>query len=493
MSEKVKVGVVSFTDPRSSGLASVTEQYNRRCHLELVKFLKSRGFEVIDPRKGLEVPAVGSLSGVRECVHLLRLKEAECLVIGCWTWTDPMLAVDLVRDLNIPTLLFAKSDVDATGVVCISAVGGGLWEVAPNDSAIRHKRVMDDFERVARWARGVGALVKMRQKSLLLWGGSYALRMEHLQDDPSKLKSFLIGDIMIEGQYLLIKRAEDIIKRRPGEIDAFIRWIEGCGANIVYDERMLTDESLRRQVALYLAARERLVELEGEDIAGVSIKCQPELSEEYGVTGCFIPSFLPFPEDHEGKRPIVPTTCEGDIKGLVTSVLMHLIEPKIPPAFGDIRHMEYDGRQIVMIGNCGGASIYYAGNSTEAGKVLPNVTIRGQCQGASGGAVGYYGVAGTATIARLIRIAGNYYMQIGVGETVDVNADMVGLMKWGDMWPQIGIDLGTDIGELMEIVGSNHYSLMPGDYSEEIESACFEAGIPVMRLDGDMNLDLDVP
>ena len=55
---------------------------------------------------------------------------------------------------------------------------------------------------------------------------------------------------------------------------------------------MLTPCSLRRQIALYLAARQRLAELGEHDIVGVSVKCQNELSEDWGCTGCFLPAFL---------------------------------------------------------------------------------------------------------------------------------------------------------------------------------------------------------
>jgi L-fucose isomerase-like protein len=325
--------------------------------------------------------------------------------------------------------------------------------------------------------------MKMRKKRLLLWGGSYALRMEHLTEDVSKLKSFLIGDILNEGQYILIKRAEEIMARQPDQIEAFAAWLKSGGTQITFDDRMLTQEAFRKQIALYLAARQRLEELKSEDIIGISLRCQPELSEEYGVTGCFIPSFLPFSEDYDGPKQPISATCEGDIKGLLTSALMALIEPAIPAGFGDIRNLELGGRSLVMIGNCGGASIYYAANSSNAAEVLPNVTIRGQCQGASGGAVGYRGKACEhVTVARLIRVADEYRMQWALGSAVEVTQEMLDIMNSGSMWPQLAIDLGIDVHTLIRRIGSNHYSVLPGDYTREIKYACAAAGIPMEQL-----------
>lgn len=47
--EKIKIGLGSFTDPRSVDLASETEGYTRKNHQETAAFLKNAGFEVLDP------------------------------------------------------------------------------------------------------------------------------------------------------------------------------------------------------------------------------------------------------------------------------------------------------------------------------------------------------------------------------------------------------------------------------------------------------------
>ncbi|MHA1212406.1 MAG: fucose isomerase, partial [Candidatus Heimdallarchaeota archaeon] len=88
---------------------------------------------------------------------------------------------------------------------------------------------------------------------------------------------------------------------------------------------MITKDSISKQIALYLASRDLIAKrLENnERIIGVSVKCQPEISIDYGVTACLLPAFLPFSQDSEGDKPIIPTVCEGDIKGLLTSALLY--------------------------------------------------------------------------------------------------------------------------------------------------------------------------
>jgi L-fucose/D-arabinose isomerase len=428
--------------------------------------------------------SVRNSADVSYCVGEFRRADTECVVLGTWKWTDPMLAVGMARTLDLPTLLYCESDVNWTGIGLMSAVGAGLWEIASSHSTLNHTRIRADKDKAVAWAKGVGALQKLRKSRLMLWGGSYCLRMEHLQDDVSKLKSFLVGDILNESEYLLIRRAEDIKKNNPEEIDGFIKWLESGGAQFRYDSKMLTSESIRGQIALYLAARKRLSELEGENIAGVSIHCQPALSEEYGVTGCALPAFLPFGSDHRGEQAIINTVCEGDIKGLISSSMLSLVHGSAPAQFGDIREIEVKGKRMLVISNCGAASIYYAANSTDPKKVLPKVRVNPQCQGASGAAFGYYGIAeDKVTVARLVRIAGEYMLHIGIGRTVDVTKDMSDALVWGAVWPLNVIDLDWDIDRFVDIMGSNHYSMIPGDLSAELGYLAAEANIPIMRID----------
>jgi len=472
---KIKVGLVSFTENRDVDLVSETVQYEQKQHKILADYLKENNFEVIEPNNG---KGVNSISEVNYAIDNLKSKKVECLIIGTWKWTETMLAVKLIKEMGLPTLLFGKSDDNRTALGCMMAVGSALWEISSSKEMLNHERVIDDYEKVVKWVRGAGSLKKMQNQSILLWGGSYCLKMDHLQDDNSRLKSFLISDILNESEYILIKKAEDILKGGNERINGFIKWLTDNKCNIVFDEKMLTQKSFRKQIALYLASRDRLEELKEENIVGVSIHCQPALSIYYGVTGCFLPAFLPFGMDSEGERQVVATVCEGDIKGLLTSVMLQNMSGGQPTGFGDIRTLKHEGKSLLLIGNCGGASIFYANNSNKDSEVLPKVNICAQCQGCSGGSVGYCGKqAEKVTIARLIRIAGEYQMQFGIGESIEVTMGMKEKLGWGKNWPQIAIDLGISDKQMIQVFGSNHFSLVLGDFSEEIMTFCKQAGI----------------
>lgn len=471
--EKLKIGVISFTDPRGvKGIAAI-DRYNMACQERLVKGLRGAGFEVAAPSR----EPVRSRTAAAGAAMKLQAAGVHALVLGCWKWTDPMLAVDVVRRVNRPVCLAGEQDETSTALGCMAAVGAALWEIAPNDAALRHARALGAPGDVAQWARGAAALSWLREKAILLWGGSYCLKMAHLDDDPSCLKSFLIGDILVEDQYHLIAGAEKILAAKKSRADVFVKWLKSNGAEFALDKKMATPDSLRRQAALYLAARDRLTALADEGIAGVSVKCQPALSEAYGVTGCMIPAFMPFGEDSEGARAGVATTCEGDIKGLITSLMLQRITG-IPPGFGDIRNIKVDGRDCLIISNCGAASVYYAALSGKVDKTLPALRFAGQCQGASGAAVGYSTPAfGAATIARLARINGEYIMQYMRAESVEVTPAIIRRLGWGDVWPVSLFDIGIDALTFASAVASNHFSFVPGDVTTELKTLCDQAGI----------------
>ncbi len=488
--QAIKVGIISFTDPRDTGLALEREKYIESRHFKLKEFLYENNFDVVNPLEDIRQDwtdnfGIRTVDEVKSCLDSFRSEDIDCLIIGCWHWTEPHLAVSLVRDLNKPVALFNEGTPGWAGATHIGALGASIWEVAGNSHCLTHERIVGDMDNLIPWIYGTGASEKMKQSSLLLWGGSYCLRMDHLQDDISYLKSFLIGEVLSEGQYFLIKRAEDIIKNQSARINNFIAWLNQNNAKINYDDKMLTEPVFRTQAALYLASRDRLKELEDENITGISIKCQNELSVEYGITPCLLPAFLPYASDSEGAQPIIPAVCEGDLKGLLTcSMLLHL-NPHVPPLFGDLKYVCDD---YLIISNCGASSVYYAANSLDDSKVLPELSFSGQCQGNAGGAVGYHGKSGVITLARFMRIDGDYIMQMGVGKSLNIDENITKNIIWGTMWPHTAIDLGVKRDLFMKVAGSNHFSGMIGDWAQEITYFCRETGIPVVRIDNNDSL-----
>jgi L-fucose isomerase len=163
--------------------------------------------------------------------------------------------------------------------------------------------------------------------------------------------------------------------------------------------------------------------------------------------------------------------------------LLQALNPAVPPLFGDFK---YAKGGTIYISNCGGSSVYYAANSMDAAKVLPELRFEGQCQGAMGSAVGYWGKATMLTILRLYRIAGRYRVQVALGRGLDITENPT---SWGAMWPTIGIALGVDDEKLIRVAAGNHFAATDGDVVEEAEHLFRFTGIPVERIDSNEALD----
>jgi L-fucose isomerase-like protein len=196
-----------------------------------------------------------------------------------------------------------------------------------------------------------------------------------------------------------------------------------------------------------------------------------------------IPAFLPFGEDSEGGKAMVPVACEGDLKGAMTSAILAAINPGVPPLFGDvIVHTD----EHITISNCGSSSVYWAGRSHDAGQTLSRVRIMPQLHGASGGAVRYLSAPGPVTVARLFRLKGRYYMYMGAGRIEHTEYTS---STHGTHWPQTLVTFDTDHADIFDTIPCQHMVLTGGDVTEELIHYCRYLGIRPVRCDDPSSLN----
>jgi L-fucose isomerase-like protein len=153
------------------------------------------------------------------------------------------------------------------------------------------------------------------------------------------------------------------------------------------------------------------------------------------------------------------------------------------------------GADHIEFANCGAGSLFWAANSLEAGRAFPGVEALANIHGNSGAAFAYFGVPAPAiTVARLTRIDGVYWMQVGAGRELDARAFLSRMLgqreraHLGSAWGKVVVDLGVKADAFVKAIGANHLHATLGDVSAEVLAACRLWGIRAVRLDSDQDL-----
>lgn len=490
--KQIRVGVVTFSHAPEYDSTTEREEYVRSEHDTLCTFLAENGFEVVAPlreyRQGEVYPRYG-ISNVRDveyCIDSLKNNKVDCVIIHLSQWIRVALAVTLLKEMDVPSALYADSDDRWAGEVTASAVAASTFESAYSKNLLLLERFRtSEKDDVLYWLKGAGALQAMKKGRLIAWGGTYGADIPWTRDDEAILENIFIKEIIHEQELVLIEGARKMMKDAPARIDTFIRWLQDNNVTIRFDKQMLTDDALRFQIGQYFSAKDRLQELQDEHVLGVSIKCHFEVSTNcIGCTECLIPGFLPFGEDSEGHKGIVPVACEGDLKGLLSLVMLHGIKPDIPPLFGD---MIYFKKSNMLMSNCGASSVYWAGRSNDRKVSLPKVSLLPQVHGKSGSTVHYITPGGDITLARLFRVKGQYLMYLGVGRVSDDPSEVK--MREGAPWPQTYVVFDADPYLLYKSSPCNHGCATEGDVTKEVEAFCRYAGVRVIRCDDNSSLE----
>jgi L-fucose/D-arabinose isomerase len=488
---RIRVGVVAYSHAPEYASTPEREAFVKREHDALCALLAGNGFTVVSPLSRLRAGAGADRFGIstaREldaCADALRSARVHCLAVSVGQWPRIALISSLITDLDVPSALYASTDPQwSVGEVTAGAAVASVLEAAPSRNALLVERFRDtEKDHLLRWVRGVGALQSMRQGRILMWGGAFGADVPATRDDEAALENRLIREILMEQEFVLVEGARRIQKGSPKRVEAFIDWLKQNGAGIHLDGKMLTPEVLSFSAGHYLAARDRLAEMDGENILGTSVKCHFEVSTKcVGCTLCLIPGFLPFAADSEGPRTPVPVACEGDLKALLTMVMLQQINPAAAPLFGDTIWFK---KESLLLSNCGSSSVYWAGRSMDPRVSLPHVSLMPQLHGASGSSVFYVTAGGPVTYARLFRVKGRYFMYLGRGRVPEDRTQV----DRAPGWPQTPVVFDTDPALLYRTAPSNHGCLTDGDVTGEVEAFCRQAGVTVVRCDSNRGLE----
>ncbi len=407
------------------------------------------------------------------------LSRANCkqIVMCYFVWNFPFLVWPFVNSVgrDKPILSLSNNSGKFPGNVGLLATDGALRQ-----AGMRTHRIVGDMDdpatqqQVFDWIRASEALTTMRNEVYGMYGG-HSMGMEtgyhHLVP---VLKTLGVTVRQID-QLLLVKRMEEIDDE---EVEKGFGWFGRLlGDRIRYDGRMLTPETLKNQIRLYLAMKEVNRE-KGFDFCG--LKGQRELTE-YVCLGDVPEMIMNDPYDWNG--PKEPTVCatEADSFAAITMQILKYISGGLPTLFMDVR-LYHPDKNIWDWCNSGNHSSWYASRSMDPKENFRKITFHPALEfyfKAGGASVEFDAAPGEMTFARMGIWNDRPYMVIALGESLDLPPEQRKELndQTNPTWPHVHVRLHCGFDEFLSTFPSNHVLGIIGNRVRPLTYFCEIAGI----------------
>lgn len=476
--KRTPIGIVMLTDERPHVYSETNEQNMQVVHKwseiiqEKAKNCDGSSYEVIC---GSEI--VHDVRSAQKVGEELSRQNVKQLIMCYNVWNFPFLAWPLVNSISsdLPILSLSNNNGKFPGNVGLLATDGALRQ-----AGVKTHRIIGDIDSpetqadVVDWVRASEAVTTIKNEVYGCYGG-HSMGMEtgfsHLTPT---IKSLGITIRQID-QLLLTKVIEEVDET---EVEKGFDWFtELLGDRILYDGNMLTPETLKTQIRLYLAM-EKVNRDKGFDFCG--LKGQRELTEHVCL-GDVAEMLMNDPYDWRG--PKEPTVCatEADTYAAVTMQLMKYASGGLPTVFMDVRlyHPDLD---LWDFCNSGNHPSYFAHRSLSPAENFEEITFHPAMEfyfKAGGASVEFDAGPGKMTFARLGLWDEKPYMVIIPGEVADLDEKTRKDIdnQTDPTWPHLHAKLDCSIEEFVNLFPCNHILGVEGDHVRILNYLCEVAGI----------------
>lgn len=408
-----------------------------------------------------------------------QLARANCRqIIMCYNvWNFPYLAWPFINSVGRDKLILSLSNNEGKypGNVGLLATDGALRQ-----AGIRTHRVVGDMDdpevqaRVFDWIRASQALTMIQNEVYGMYGG-HSMGMETGYYHLVPILKTLGTTVCQIDQLLLVEKMKELDE---AEVEKGLRWFEQLlGDRIKYDGKMLTRESLKMQIRLYLAIK--IVNQEkGFDFCG--LKGQRELSE-YVCLADVAEMLMNDPYDWNGpKEPMVCAT-EADAFAAITMQILKYISGGLPTLFMDVRlyHPDLD---LWDFCNSGNHSSWYASQSYDPRENFKKVTFHPALElyfKAGGASVEFDAAPSEITFARLGLWDHQLYMVMVRGRGVELPLEQRRALnaQTDPTWPHVHAKLNCGFDEFITVFPCNHILGVAGNHLRSLTYLCEIAGI----------------
>jgi L-fucose isomerase len=457
--KKVKVGILTFSDGRKYIHESLLAT-NLRYQKQLASTLQATGIvEVVEGQQIIWNSQIAQTEGRR-----LAAEGVDVTIFNYAIWCYPHLSAIASQFAPGPFLLFCNIHPSEPGMVGMLAAAGTLDQLGEKFTRVwGNIEDADVLKKVLSFIRAAGALSHLKGQTYGLFGGR-PLGMYTAVSNLDQWQRMFGVDVEHIEQYDIMRYAQAVDAKK---VDNALVWLEKHVGKICYDGQGLTPEKLKLQIRSYYAYRQ-IIEEKRLDFVGT--KAHGDLTD-YFVTVDIAEAFLNDPYDWDGPHEPIVAATEADMDAALTMQMFHLFTRGESVLFSDVRHYDKDD-DVWYFANSGTHATYFAGKSKDPAVNLKKVTFYPEASyyPAGGASVHHFAAGGTATLARLARRNGTYWLAIVPAEFVEF-PDAIAKAKGATItpeWPCAFTKIQCSADEFLADFPCNHIHGCYGDWTTEL-------------------------
>ncbi len=438
--------------------------------LKALNNLKQKNIEIVSINKTLV-----DLCSAQEEAKKISKMDLDGIIIFLETWIECSVAMAVIRMIEhlpfliwgFPMFINSKKILDQTGsLVAYSVLKGSLDRVNYNYKGVLGE--VDDkkiLEEINSFSRAAYTFNRLKESRVGLIGYS-SMSMYPGNFDHLLLRRFIGPEVIQMDTYLLIKEIEKIEDNRCKD---FIRNLR----KTIEISREVEPDELIQTTKMYFALKE-IINI--HKLCALTVKCQYELSQTFGIIPCVPLSLLA----DEG----IVSGCEGDMLTLITMLIFSLLSNETI-AYGDVLSVTED--KTILLSSCGFAPFNLSSgkkkksikNFSEIFNYLDyswsNKEKEEKPQILKGIVSSNVFKTGKITLGRLYEGIGKYKIIYGTGKSQDTELRQRVL-------PAAKILLDGDAKVLINNFPSQHYSFCYGDISGYIIDLCKILNIEILKI-----------
>ena len=403
---------------------------------DAIKNLRDKNWEVVGSSKPIlnEKEALKAVIGA-SC------EQIDSFVIFIGTWIECSMPMVIIKELeHLPFLIwgFPMLEIDGKREQLGSMVGelvlnGSLKRAGYNFKEIigfpDDKEVLKSIDSYLCAARAK----KILRRSRIGMVGYMSMSMYTATFDHLLMRSYIGPEIVHIDTHTLIERALAVDINQRIKIKEML-----FGKNLI---NKIPQPLADKTAALYYGLKCLLNEY---FLDGINVKCQYELSKDFGCTPCVPLSVL----SDEG----YVCGCEGDIPTQVSMHILKALSGEIP-TYVDFLDFK---KNNVYLSSCGLAPFSLSNNKNN--KKINEFSF----DGFNGFVSSTVLKPGTLTLARLSEKIGEYELIYTIGKGLNSTQLRQNIM------PAVSVNLKNEVESKINLLSSQHLALVYGDLEEKI-------------------------